>query len=140
MPKAPLRRKAGQIKARKKTTSQLKKQLDKVFSLYVRTRDRGMCITCGRVAEVKEVQAGHYVSRSHLSLRWDEKNVNCQCVGCNVFKHGSLDTYALRLREMYGDGILRELNAKKHQMKQWTPNELQELITIYEKKLSEMRQ
>lgn len=64
----------------------------------------------------KELQCGHYVSRSHLSLRYDERNCHPQCVGCNIFKSGAMDEYALALVRQYGDGILEELGREKQKI------------------------
>ncbi|MDD3404947.1 MAG: recombination protein NinG [Paludibacteraceae bacterium] len=57
------------------------KQLDCIFSEYIRLRDanRGgyvSCISCGARISWKNSDAGHYVPRGNMSLRFDEKNVN----------------------------------------------------------------
>lgn len=116
----------------KSTLTKLKKKLDTVFSIWIRTRDDGRCFTCGKQGEIKEMQAGHYVSRKHLSLRWDERNVNCQCAGCNIFKHGALDVYALMLLDIHGKEVLRELAQTKKESKRFTTKELESLIKKYE--------
>jgi len=118
-----------------KTISQLKKKLDAVFSKYIRQRDAGICYTCGNKKEPKYQQNGHYISRQHNSTRFDEENCHCQCVACNVFKKGNMDEYALRLQRQYGSGILKKLNKKKWQTKQFTVQELEEMIEYYTKKL-----
>lgn len=118
-------------KQRKPTINALKKKLDIIFSIYIRQRDKGVCFTCGVIKPWKEQQAGHYVSRVHNSLRFDERNVHCQCVGCNIFKHGALDVYALNLQSRYGNDILKELNQKKGQIKQFNAQELLGLIEKY---------
>lgn len=114
------------------TKSKVKKKLDYVFSVWIRTRDRGSCFTCGKVGAIKEMQNGHYISRSHMNTRYDEKNCNTQCVGCNIFKKGNMDEYALKLIQVYGNGILEELNKKKQIIKQFTILEMLDLIAIYE--------
>jgi len=67
---------------KKKTIGKLKKDLWKVFSLYIRTRDKGICFTCGRKAEGSGYHAGHFVPKSivPLSLYFCEKNTNGQCL------------------------------------------------------------
>lgn len=114
-------------KTKKPTVAKLKKKLDKVFSEWIRRRDRDICFTCGN----KGTHAGHYILRRHMNTRWDERNVHCQCVRCNVFEYGNMDVYALRLQTQYGDGILNELNMLKHTIKQFTVKELEELIEKY---------
>ena len=71
------------------TISKLKKKLDKVFSEFIRRRNADHlgfinCFTCGVKKHWKEQQAGHFQSRSHHSTRWDEVNVQVQCIKCNI--------------------------------------------------------
>ena len=78
---------------KKPTISKLKKELDKVFSQYVRLASadhRGVCIcfTCGVEKHWKEIQAGHFMSRKHNATRWHLDNVKPQCVKCNMFNQG----------------------------------------------------
>ena len=116
--------------------SQLRKKLDIVFSIWVRNRDadwRGdvVCITCSRTFPWKEVDAGHYISRRHPSTRWHEKNVHAQCKGCNRYRGGAPDEYALALQRKYGENILQELNREKNKDKKWKIQELRNMITKY---------
>lgn len=115
----------------KKTNSQLKKEADRVFSIYIRQRDGGRCFTCGVRKPWKEQQNGHYVSRGFNSLRFDERNCNCQCVSCNVFRYGAMDVYALALQRKYGPDILKELAREKRKTKQYGKKDLIELIKKY---------
>jgi len=78
---------------KKESCAALKKKLDSVFSLYIRHRDAGICYTCGVQKMPSEMQAGHYVSRTCLVLRWNEDNVKCQCYSCNCMRHGNMITY-----------------------------------------------
>lgn len=123
---------------KKQNVSTLKRKADQIFSLYIRTRDSGRCISCGTIKEITRVQCGHYISRSHNSLRYDERNCNAQCVGCNIFKSGAMDNYALALIKKYGRKILEELAKEKRKVKQWTVAELQALIEEYQEKLSNL--
>lgn len=98
------------IKKKEKTISQLKKKADKVFSDFIRQRDGGVCITCGKKDEWKNMQCGHYIPRDCLELRYSPKNCNTQCVGCNVFRKGNYHIYSLKLMSKYGADILHELD------------------------------
>jgi len=122
----------------KPTVKGLKKKLDKVFSEYIRKRDSGICYTCGNVKEWKYQDAGHYISRSYGSTRFDERNVHAQCKSCNVFKGGNMDEYALKLVKQYGPKILKELNKKKWQIKHFEVGELQDLIEKYKEKIKRL--
>lgn len=115
--------------------SKLKKDADKVFSLWVRRKDLdsdglATCVTCGVKGEWKYMDAGHYVPRNWLKLRYDERNVHVQCKGCNVFKKGNMDEYARFMVREYGRGILNKLAKEKvpHQMKAY---QYQEIIDKY---------
>lgn len=109
----------------------LKKKLDTVFSQWIRKRDKGVCFTCGSKKPWKQQQNGHYVSRQYLSTRWDERNCNCQCVGCNIFRSGNMDEYSVRLVRKHGPHILEELNILKWKITKMTRQDYLDLIEQY---------
>jgi len=113
----------------------LKKKCDAVFSLYIRHRDKGICITCGRQGEIREMQAGHYISRTCLALRFDPRNVNCQCYACNCMKHGDLITYREKLVELYGEEMVLELEDARHQVVKKTAEDYHAMIDKYKELL-----
>src|SRR5574343_407265 len=82
-----------------KTTGQLKKDLWKVFSAYIRKRDNNICFTCGRKGEGSGMHAGHFVPKSvgGLSLYFHEDNVHAQCYNCNINLGGNKYEYGKRL-------------------------------------------
>lgn len=120
----------------KPSVSSLKKKADKYFSLYVRYRDgeskRGEwlvpCITCGIEKPLKQMQAGHFVSRKVNSLRYEEENVNAQCYSCNVMGYGQQYAYAKELDLKYGDGKAEELHNRRHETHKFSIPELEEII------------
>ena len=137
--KAMQRAKENRKKARerkKNSVATLKKVLDQVFSQYIRQRDKGVCVTCGTKKPWKEQQNGHYVPRGHNATRFDERNCNCQCIGCNVFKKGNMDEYTLFMIRKHGVEVLEELNKLKYKTKQFTSQELQEMIDHYKHELT----
>ncbi len=113
--------------------AKLKKKADAVFSQYIRVRDsddRGYagCITCNVIKPWKEMQNGHFVTRSCNALRYDELNCNAQCVGCNMFKSGNLFQYGLALDMKYGDGTAKLLHDRRFETHKLTVDELQGII------------
>lgn len=120
---------------RKPTVAKLKKLADKVFSDYIRQRDKYVCFTCGKKGDKTNIQNGHYVSRAFNSLRFDERNCAAQCVGCNIFRKGNIDEYALALLKKFGPEILKELAAEKRKVKQFTVRELEGMIEEFKNKL-----
>ena len=110
---------------KKKTISQLKKEADRLFSIYIRKRD-GKCVTCGGRPD----HAGHYISRSWLNLRYDEQNVHAQCIRCNIFMKGNMDEYTLFLVRKYGIEILDFLKQRKRVV-QFKRKNYEEIITTH---------
>ena len=114
--------------------------LDKVFSEYIRRRyaKNGIaeCVTCAKKDHWKNLQAGHFMSRKHYATRWDEENVEVQCMACNVYRYGEQYLFAKHLGEDKAD----ELLAKSRTMVKLKDWELQDMIEIYKKKLLELEQ
>lgn len=115
-------------------------KLDKVFSEYIRRRyaKNGIaeCVTCGKKDHWKNLQAGHFMSRKHYATRWDEENVEVQCMACNVYRYGEQYLFAKHLGQEKAD----ELLAKSRTMVKIKDWELQDMIEIYKKKLLELEQ
>lgn len=106
---------------KKKTLTKWKKELDQVFSRYIRARDDGQCFTCPDKRDWKKQQNGHFVPRQYLAVRFDERNCNCQCYACNMLYGGQAATYAVRLAEKYGLKTVQELESKR-----WVTTKLDE--------------
>ena len=121
------------MKPKRKSVSQLKKLADQKFSQAVRLRDsdkygNAPCITCGVVKPWKQMQAGHFVSRKVSLLRYDDENVNAQCVGCNMFKAGEQYAYSIALDKKYGGGTAEKLWNQRHSVHKFTATELESII------------
>jgi hypothetical protein len=122
--------------AKKVSRKSLVEKLDKVFSIYIRRRyainDIAKCVTCGKEDNWKSLQCGHFMSRKHLSTRWNEDNCQVQCAGCNVFRYGEQYKFSLYL----GNNLSEELHILSKQIRKFTDVELQELIEHYTHKIS----
>ena len=94
----------------KYSVSELIKIATKHFNAYIRKRDEGdACISCRRFSE--KMQAGHFFSAGHHpALRFNEYNVNGQCVRCNMFLSGNLHEYGRNLVFKIGQEKISELN------------------------------
>ena len=86
---------------KKKTPAQLKKELWKIFSKYIRQRDKGICFICERKCEGSGYHAGHFIPKSvgGLALYFHEDNVHGCCYNCNINLGGNLYLYGKRLGE-----------------------------------------
>lgn len=84
-----------------KTQAKLKKELDAIFSKYIRHKyaKDGLvkCYTCSVVKPINEMQNGHWIPRNILITRFSEENCRPQCVGCNMFNKGKPDVFAINL-------------------------------------------
>jgi len=114
------------------------KELDRVFSLFIRQRDadkNGMvkCISCGKIVEWKKSDCGHYINRRHMSTRFDEQNCNPQCRSCNRFSEGNMEGYRAGLIEKYGAGTPEKLYIKKFNTVHLNQAEINLLTEHYKK-------
>lgn len=121
---------------KKKTVAKAKKELDTIFSRFIRYRDKGVCFTCGHTNDPKKMQNGHYVPRQYNATRYDERNNNCQCYACNMLYGGQPDLYTLKLETKYGKQIVKELNKLRYQVVKFTVPDLERMKEEYKEKLS----
>jgi hypothetical protein len=125
--------------AKKPTRSKLVKKLDVVFSQYIRLSNADnngfcTCVTCKNRFHWKEIQAGHFMSRKHYSIRWDERNVKPQCVACNVYRAGEQYKYSLYL----GNNLSKTLLEKSRELRKFTNIELEEMIADYGERVKKL--
>lgn len=115
------------------TQPTLLKKAQKVFNAWIRERDKDKgCISCG--AEIDH--AGHYLSQGHHSaMRFNEMNVNGQCLRCNNFLHGNLINYRKGLVQRYGEKQVDILEhfSNHNKVKKWSRVELMAIIQQYSK-------
>lgn len=117
--------------AKKVTRTSLIKKLDSVFSIYIRRRysmnDIAKCVTCGKEDHWSKLQCGHFMSRKHMSTRWNEDNCQVQCAGCNVFRYGEQYIFSQYL----GNNLSEELHKQSKEICKFTDVELQDMIAHY---------
>ena len=104
-----------------------KKEFWRVFSVYIRMRDKGVCFTCGKTIPDyynrygdlkpgwKAGQAGHFVTAANcgLALYFHEQNVHCQCHHCNVNLSGNWLEYEKEMIARYGHEAVTEIKLLK---------------------------
>src|SRR6267142_2425682 len=113
--------------------------LDLVFSRYIRHKyaDKDclvQCYTCTSIEPIAMIENGHYISRKHMFLRWDERNCRPQCNVCNSMKHGNMAAYTQNL-EIESPGITDILFEESRMVYKWSREELKSLIGEYSRKL-----
>ncbi len=120
------------------------KDLDKIFSLFIRMRasdENGYatCFTCGQVKKWKEGDAGHFISRGAYSTRWNETNVQFQDKKCNIFQNGQQYLYSVGLDSHYGKGTAEALYVMSRQTRKYGVGELKAMIEIYKEKVERLK-
>ena len=131
-------------KTKQKGIKELKADVWKVFSRYIRVRDclrttgtpgHGKCISCGEQKPINQSDAGHFVNRWYGSTFFDERNVHLQCKRCNTMNEQL--RYRRAIIKLYGEGIDIELEDKATEEKHFSVEELQGLLKYYREKLKE---
>lgn len=121
---------------RKKTLSQLKKILWKVFTAWVKKEGGNICFTCGVFCEGKNCHGGHFIKKSicGIELYFSPANVKIQCYKCNIFLDGNQYEFGIRL----GEKTVAELKKIQRETKDtvWTRQQYEEKIKFYTEKLT----
>lgn len=110
-------------------------ELDRLSSLIVRKRD-GCCITCG---SSHELTASHFYRRTYLIIRFDLRNLACQCFNCNKVHSINPWPYVQWFLNTYSDDVMTELHELRMSTKRLTDADLAALITERRQQLKEMR-
>lgn len=117
------------------------KKLDTIFSKYIRLRDSKdgvfTCCSCGQLKPFEQADAGHFLNRRWMAIRWDERNVHAQCRSCNRFDEGNNVGYLRFMIRKYSEDTVDLLESMKTPYK-WSDGELDILIKEYKKKVKEL--
>lgn len=116
--------------------TKLKKELDGIFSVFVRLRDSDehgncTCISCGRVYPINVIQNGHYYTRNLNALRFHEKNCNTQCFSCNCKRKGNYTGYTVGLINKYEVGVIDELSELSRKTVKFSVQDYKDMIMEY---------
>lgn len=116
-------------------------RLDGLVSKYIRfsapmnVQNEIECYTCGDWRARMVMDAGHYITRNCMYLRFDtSRNLRPQCHLCNRAKYGMAPAFGKRL-ELDMPGVTEILLEESRIIYKWTREELRSLITDYTQKL-----
>jgi Bacteriophage Lambda NinG protein len=110
--------------------------LDGLVSKYIRLKysdKEGLCkcFTCGTSKHYTLLQAGHFIPRASMYLRFDtSRNLRPQCEHCNCILHGNLATYKEQL-EIEQPGVTDILYEESNIVHKWGRTELKAMILDY---------
>jgi hypothetical protein len=102
-------------------------ELDRLTSMIVRGRD-GRCVTCG---SRQGLQCSHFYSRRYLPTRFDLRNCNAMCAGCNRRHNRDRRPYEKYILNTYGHAVLTELDRLRMVLEKVTDEELGRLLEEY---------
>ena len=122
-----------------KERKKLVKQLDDIFSLYIRARDNYTCCVCGGKKPVVVIQCGHFHSRKHYSTRWDELNAMAQCASCNLYHNQDKEPMRQAFLRRYTQHQYDMLYIKFRKTTKFSDADLKFLIGLYKDKLGEFK-
>ena len=97
------------------------------------------CVTCGRIGHWKEMDGGHYISRTYTQHKLLEENIHPQCKGCNRFAHKIHDDYSRYMRETYGAEFVDWMSDTKRQTKKYSRPEIEDLIVELKAREKELK-
>lgn len=108
----------------------LLKKAQIVFNKWIRLRDAEKgCISC---QTGRPQNAGHfYHAHLYSALRFNEINVQGQCVPCNLSKAGNPEGFRRGLIRRYGEKKVLLLDSAARAKKKWTKTELELIIKTY---------
>lgn len=116
---------------------------DAIFSQYVRLKNANKvgivkCFTCPMEKHWTLMQNGHYIKRSHLRLRWDERNTRVQCPNCNEHLHGNMPAYTKNL-ELDSPGITEILQEEMRIVYKIGREEIRQIVSQYSPLVAQLK-
>lgn len=106
------------------------------FSKYIRRKEQTqagqhICVSCGRPIN-GAVHAGHYIAKGtgvHEAVRFDERNVHCQCYYCNNMLEGNTAHYHTWMLKKYGQPVIDDLLRLSKMKIRWSLDTLEWINT-----------
>lgn len=59
----------------------------------------------------RDAEEGHYISRTNLIVKFDDRNTHPQCWRCNHELKGNTEVYRVKLVVRYGEAVVSALEA-----------------------------
>ena len=77
------------------------------------------------------LQCSHFYSRRYLSVRFDLRNCNAMCAGCNRRHNRDRKPYERYMLKRYGAAVIAELDQLRMGLGKVTDEELEEMLNQY---------
>jgi len=121
----------------KSKKARLKSNLDKVFSLYIRTKANFTCEWCGKSGSQVHCHHG-VVHRRYIRTRFEEGNCACVCVGCHEFLGAFPNINTDFFKKRIGVDRIEQLERTARLTDKSSEPDLQEKLEYFKKKLEEL--
>lgn len=136
--KKKVERKAKVTQKLRFSRTNLVKEADRAFSIYVRNRDQWLpCITCETSWE-DNFQCWHFMSRRHLNTRWVKTNAHGQCPKCNLWGSWEQFAHAEAIDKLYWQGMAKIVQKLALNTEKTTDEEILDYIRTYYQLLEDM--
>lgn len=142
----PLKKEKVKKPLKKKSTKNVSKTKAKAwsaFSLYIRTKyadEDGLvaCYTCGKRAEIKNMQAGHGIGGRNNAVLFMEEIVRPQDMGCNVFGRGQYARFTRKLIDELGMNRYDEIVTESGKPVKYNLADYEAIEAKYKEKLNNL--
>lgn len=122
---------------------ELIERLDTLVSKWVRYSPVGPdglveCFTSRKRYMPEDLDAGHYISRNCMYLRFDLRNIKPQSRGDNRYKYGLAAEFGRRLDEE-NPGITEILLEESRIIHKWSREELKDMIVEFTQRIKQLK-
>jgi len=124
------------------TKPQLKKKAQTLLQRLVRMKASDpngyvQCVSCGVQKHYKQMDGGHFISRSFTFHTLREENIHPQCKMCNRYFGKVHDDYRRYMVDMYGEDYVEWLTDTKHRITKLTTADLRDKISELQTQIKE---
>jgi hypothetical protein len=111
--------------------------LDKLFSDYIRGRDKWTCQVCGNRPERHLLHCSHFRHRAHIGTRFDPRNADAMCFKCHEKMDLFPDLHWLWKRKRIGNDDIEDLERKSRTVTKFDALQIRQSIKEMEESLHE---
>ena len=98
-----------------------------------------VCYTCGKVHGIKEVDAGHFITRSRESVLFNENNCRPQCKKCNRFQQGRSYDFEVKLIDEIGREQVWKLKELAKITVHYDVEDYEQIAEVYKCKVNNLK-
>ena len=131
-------------RAKTDSMKSVRAKADKWFSRFVRLRGTteamirgrryGLCVTSNKYCHITSLDTGHWLSRRHDAIRWNEKNAHCQRKCDNRYRQGEQYLMGRYIDKKYGEGTTKELHIASKLTRPYHKFEIEAIAQQYKTK------